>query len=94
MLWFAFSLSYPSPLLGRPAAGRLAAANQESIDYGHDPGQGRADGLVRIGAQVDLADEGRPAVLELMCDECEEMVDLQDVDAELRKEIFLILGAG
>ena len=30
--------------------------------------------------QVDLADEGRPAVLELMCDECEEMVDLQDVD--------------
>ena len=44
--------------------------------------------------QVDLADEGRPAVLELMCDECEEMVDLQDVDAELRKEIFLILGAG
>ncbi len=44
--------------------------------------------------QVDLADEGRPVVLELMCDECEEMVDLQGIDEELRKEIFLILGAG
>jgi len=43
--------------------------------------------------QVDLAEEGRPAVLELMCDECEDELVLQDVSPELRREILLTLGA-
>lgn len=43
--------------------------------------------------QVDLAEEGRPAVLELMCDECEDELVLKDVAPELRREILLTLGA-
>ncbi len=45
------------------------------------------------GAQVDLAEEGRPAVLELLCDECEDELDLQGVDDELRKEVLFTVGA-
>ncbi len=43
--------------------------------------------------QVDLADEERPAVLELMCDECEDELALSDVAPELRREILHTLGA-
>ena len=45
------------------------------------------------GEQVDLAEEGRPAVLELLCDECETAIDPQDVEAELRREMWFALGA-
>lgn len=43
--------------------------------------------------QVDLAEEGRPAVLELMCDECEDELVLTDVAPDVRREILLTLGA-
>ena len=43
--------------------------------------------------RVDLAEEGRPALLELMCDECEDELVLKDVAPELRREILLTLGA-
>lgn len=50
--------------------------------------------VVRVnGEQVDLAEEGRPAVLELLCDECEAEVDLHDVDDDLRREMLFTLGA-
>lgn len=50
--------------------------------------------VIHVDAQqVDLAEEGRPAVLELMCDECEDELVLQDVAPELRREILLTLGA-
>jgi hypothetical protein len=43
--------------------------------------------------QVDLAEESQPAVLELLCDECEAEVDLQAIDDELLREVLLTLGA-
>ena len=43
--------------------------------------------------RVDVAEEGRPAVLEVLCDECETSVDFQGIDAELRREVLLRLGA-
>ena len=45
------------------------------------------------GEQFDLDEEGRPAVLELLCDECESEVDLQSVDDDLRREMLFTLGA-
>ena len=44
--------------------------------------------------EVDVAEEGKPAILELLCDECEEELNLHDVDDGLRREIFLALGTG
>jgi hypothetical protein len=50
--------------------------------------------VIHVDAEhVDLADEGRPAVLELLCDECEDELVLQDVAPDLRREILLTLGA-
>ena len=46
------------------------------------------------GENVGLAQEGRPAVLEVLCDECESEVDLRDVDDEVRGEVLHLLGAG
>ena len=45
------------------------------------------------GEQVNLAEEGRPAVLELLCDECEAEIDLQGLDDEIRREMLFTLGA-
>ena len=39
-------------------------------------------------AGVDVSDEGRPALLELLCDECEAEVDFQTLDGALRQEIL------
>ncbi len=51
--------------------------------------------LVQVdGENVGVAQEGRPAVLEVLCDECESEVDLRDVDAEVRGEVLHLLGAG
>ena len=50
--------------------------------------------VIHVDAQqVDLAEEGRPAVLELMCDECEDELALTDLTPQLRREILLTLGA-
>ena len=51
--------------------------------------------LVQVdGEHVGVTQEGRPAVLEVLCDECESEVDLRDVDAEVRGEVLHLLGAG
>ncbi len=46
------------------------------------------------GESVGLAQEGRPAVLEVLCDECESEIDLRDVDNDVRVEVLHLLGAG
>jgi hypothetical protein len=38
-------------------------------------------------------DEGRPAVIEVLCDECETALNFEDFDVALRKEMLLTLGA-
>lgn len=44
-------------------------------------------------SRVEVSEEGRPAVLEVLCDECENPLQLEDMDAGLRKELMLTLGA-
>ena len=44
-------------------------------------------------ARVEVVEEGRPGVLELLCDECEGALNFDDVEEGLRKEVLLALGA-
>ena len=50
--------------------------------------------VVRLDdARVEVNDEGRPAVIEVLCDECETALKFEDFDDALRKEMLLTLGA-
>ena len=50
--------------------------------------------VVRLDdSRVDVSEEGRPAVLEVLCDECETALNLDDIDEAVRKELLLTLGA-
>ena len=42
---------------------------------------------------VEVSEEGRPAVLEVLCDECENALNLEDMDEGIRRELLLTLGA-
>ena len=44
-------------------------------------------------SRVEVAEEGRPAVLEVLCDECETALSFDQIDETLRKELLLTLGA-
>jgi hypothetical protein len=44
-------------------------------------------------SRVEVSEEGRPAVLEILCDECETALNFDEVDDALRKELLLTLGA-
>ena len=44
-------------------------------------------------ARVEVNDEGRPAVIEVLCDECETALNFEDFDDAVRKEMLLTLGA-
>ena len=44
-------------------------------------------------SRVEVSEEGRPAVLEVLCDECETALSIDDIDEGLRKELLLTLGA-
>ena len=44
-------------------------------------------------SRVEVSEEGRPAVLEVLCDECETTLNLEDMDEGIRKELLLTLGA-
>ena len=43
--------------------------------------------------RVEVSDESRPAVLEVLCDECESALNLDELDEVVRKELLLTLGA-
>ncbi|HZI79591.1 MAG TPA: hypothetical protein VFD69_08760 [Vicinamibacterales bacterium] len=50
--------------------------------------------VVRLDdSRVDVSEEGRPNVLEVLCDECETALNLDDIDEAVRKELLLTLGA-
>ena len=50
--------------------------------------------VVRLDdSRVDVSEEGRPNVLEVLCDECETALNLDDIDEAVRKELLLQLGA-
>jgi len=44
-------------------------------------------------SRLDSSEEGRPAVLEVLCDGCETALNLDDIDEAVRKELLLTLGA-
>ena len=50
--------------------------------------------VVRLDdSRLDISEEGRPNVLEVLCDECETALNLDDIDEAVRKELLLTLGA-
>lgn len=50
--------------------------------------------VIRVeDGRVDVTEENRPSVIEVLCDECETALDFDGVEAELRKEVLLTLGA-
>jgi hypothetical protein len=44
-------------------------------------------------SRVEVSEEGRPAVLEVLCDECETALVIDEMDDAIRKELMLTLGA-
>ena len=44
-------------------------------------------------SRVEVSEESRPAVLELLCDECETALKFEEFEDALRKEVLLTLGA-
>ena len=44
-------------------------------------------------SRVEVSEEGRPAVLEVLCDECETALNIDEMDEAIRKELMLTLGA-
>ena len=50
--------------------------------------------VVRLeDSRVEVAEESRPAVFEVLCDECETELSLDDADDALRREMMLTVGA-
>jgi len=44
-------------------------------------------------SRVEASEEGRPAVIEVLCDECETAMNFSEFDEEVRNEVLLTLGA-
>lgn len=44
-------------------------------------------------SRVEVSEESRPAVLEVLCDECETAMNFEEAEETLRKEVLLTLGA-
>lgn len=44
-------------------------------------------------SRLEVSEEGRPKVLEVLCDECETELNFDDLDDVVRKELLLTLGA-
>ncbi len=50
--------------------------------------------VVRLEAgRVEVSEESRPAVLEVLCDECETALNFDDFEDTLRREVLLTIGA-
>jgi hypothetical protein len=43
--------------------------------------------------RIDVADETRPSVFELLCDSCETELTLDQCDEAFRRELLLTIGA-
>ena len=48
---------------------------------------------LRDDARVEANEEGRPAVIEVLCDECETALNFGDFEDNVRNELLLTLGA-
>ncbi len=43
--------------------------------------------------RVEVSEESKPGVIELLCDECETALNFEDVEDAIRREVLLTLGA-
>jgi RNase P subunit RPR2 len=43
--------------------------------------------------RVEISEESRPAILEVLCDECESALKFEEFEDALRKEVLLTIGA-
>jgi hypothetical protein len=43
--------------------------------------------------RVEVTEESRPAVFEVLCDECEATLNFNEADDSVRREVLLTLGA-
>ena len=44
-------------------------------------------------SRVEVSEDSRPAVLEVLCDECDSALKLEDLDDTIRREVLLTIGA-
>ena len=44
-------------------------------------------------SRVEVSEESKPGVIEVLCDECETALNFDEIDESLRKELLLTLGA-
>ena len=44
-------------------------------------------------SRVEVSEESKPGVIEVLCDECETALNFDEVDDAVRKELLLTLGA-
>ena len=44
-------------------------------------------------ARVEVSEESKPGVIEVLCDECETAMNFDDAEEAIRKEVLLTLGA-
>ena len=44
-------------------------------------------------SRVEVSEESRPGIFELLCDECEKEINFDELDEGLRRELMLTLGA-
>jgi hypothetical protein len=50
--------------------------------------------VVRVeDARVDVTEETKPAVIEVLCDECDTALAFEETEDAIRKEVLLTLGA-
>jgi hypothetical protein len=50
--------------------------------------------VVRLeDSRIEVQEENRPALLEILCDECETELKFEEIDEGVRKEVLLTLGA-
>jgi hypothetical protein len=43
--------------------------------------------------RVEVSEESKPGVIEVLCDECETALNFDEVEDAIRKEVLLTLGA-
>lgn len=44
-------------------------------------------------SRVEVSEESKPGVIEVLCDECETSLNFEDAEESIRKEVLLTLGA-
>ncbi len=44
-------------------------------------------------SHVEVSEESKPGVIEVLCDECETALNFEDAEEAIRKEVLLTLGA-